>query len=275
MKRRGRRRAFTLMEILIGMAVLMVFMGIVYTIWSRMSGSGAVGIWREQTHRDFSRSMLRLRKAIEEASYPHGVTPAGSSTAENEGYFVTVGADGTDGCKLEHPHATGYRCRSFTATGADDQVLLVIYKSNAARKGISGIPDQKGKVQRIEFRLRGGEVVRGASSRLPAGSRVKNLVVGTSEEEYEIPDSYMSAGPDTPCITVDSAAYAPAAPDAFTPIQNHVSQVQICVPMSGAKTAPDEHPFIELAITCVEPHEGRTIITNELKAKPHTGVKFD
>lgn len=263
------------MEILVGMVVLLVFMGIIYTIWSRLSGSGAIGIWREQTHRDFRQSMLRIRKAIEEASYPHGVTPAGTSTAQHEGYFVTLPAGGADGCKLTPPHGTGYRCRTFTADATGEQPILIVYKSSVARKGISGLADQKGKVRRIEFRLVGGETIRGRNKRAEAGSHVKNLVVGTSEVEYEIPDSYMSAGPDSPCITVDSATYAPPEPTSFTPIQNHVGSVLICVKMDGAKTAPDEHPFVEFSMTCVEPGQGRTLITNELKARPHAGVKFE
>lgn len=271
--RSWQRLGTTLVEILIAVGVLSLFIGLLYTLMGQLSSSGSVGIWRENTSREIRTATMRIRKIVGEACYPHGVTPISNSTAKHEGYFVTVASGGESECDLETPHAGGYQCRNFRASGVgEEQVLMTCYHSTQARKGLSGFPDQKGKVTRYVLALRKGEAIRGRHKRAEAGDCVKDLCVGSAETEFDVDGDFLSKRPDEPCITTDTAAYVPGEPDEWKTLCRGVTAVQVCCAMSEAKSEPESSPFVEIRLTCIEPHEGKAMIRETVKIRPQTGV---
>ena len=266
----------TLVEILIAVGVMSLFVVLLYTLMGQLSSSGSVGIWRENTSRELRTATMRLRKVVGDTSYPHGVTPISNGTAKHEGYFVAIASGGDSSCSLEEPHSSGYQCRNFKAAGVgEEQVLLSCVHSTQARKGISGMPDQKGKVTRYVLALRAGENVRGRHRRAEAGDTVKDLCLGTAESEFDVDGDFLSKRPDEPCITTDSAAYLPGEPDEWKTLCHGVAAVQICAAMSEAQSEPESTPFVEICLTCIEPHEGKAMIRETIKVRPQTGVKME
>ena len=110
-KTRHQSFAFTLMEVVIGAAILSMLSVISWTLMSGWMGSSVVGIWRQHTNKALAIFSTNVRTDLSKASYPSSVTPEDTIVAYTEDYFITlVGEDpGSDLPDLDGEDWAGYK----------------------------------------------------------------------------------------------------------------------------------------------------------------------
>ncbi|MBI4862109.1 MAG: type II secretion system protein, partial [Candidatus Riflebacteria bacterium] len=138
-----RRRGFTLVEILVALAVLSIVIVGVYEILVGMFRSGTVTQWEQNLTTQFSNADTRLRSYLNGASYPVMLTPQGSvmlnkESAAGEAFFLAFpGSSGT--AEFEGGAVT------------ENQVFLSWFRCEAGQVGLEGLPDKEPKGAKIEL----------------------------------------------------------------------------------------------------------------------------
>lgn len=282
-----RRPAFTLVEVLIGSGVMLMVVGMLYTMMNRGSGAAVQGIWRGQTQKRLQTAAERLRKALEGASYPSVLMPEYNVLDKGEDHYIVVGP-GTDGQKRDleitadqdAADAAGegsYRAigpgRLGGADGTTGETQLVLAATNcvAARNRIAGLPDQQGKATHYYFWLANPQAVNG-------GERFGEVMeLRYAERVTEYSNASSIGGSVT--VAVDGHPLGDP-PGGGKILVSDVNSVRIRVldkeqnEVSGT-TDPDAAPFtIELAIRCVERTSGTAVLGKVITVRTNTGVRL-
>ena len=163
-----RNLAFTLIEIVIGMAILSMLSVIAWSIMSGWMGTSVVGIWRQHTNKALAIVSTSIRAHVNSASYPSSVTPEDTTVAYTEDYFITlIGEDpGTDIPDFDGEDWAGYKVVK-AGPGKDgdadsaEEVFLEIYSGSPGKARIPGFDETNVGLTKISYILKGRQAVVG------------------------------------------------------------------------------------------------------------------
>lgn len=268
-RRNGLCPGFTLIEIVIVIAVLSLFVILCWTLLSGWMGTSVVGIWRSTVSKELGTMSATLRLDMGKASYPSAVTPEDTLVADREEFFIKIlGSDAGD----EVPDWDGDEWDGFRVnkagpgrTGAFDaaeEPVLEIIQGTPGKARIPGFGDEPVKATKVTYFLKGGEGVRGAGKYCNA---VKNLWIRTESGTIDAE----TFDPDTAAFTYDGAR--------TRKLIQGVNCILMGVPtgsLSGDASEPTSSPAIKVKILVVEPQKGKTKLDVTVTGSGQTGVKF-
>lgn len=288
---RSRRRAFTLVELLIAFAVLVVFTYGVYTLLIRGAKGATAGIWRTTTSRQLEAGAERIRAALTAASFPAMVSPEFNLVDEGQDHFVVLGA-GTPGVERDteilQSQDEADPADSLSATyiaigagregGADgsgegDQLVFAASSCSPSQKRIPGLPEKDGIAKNFTFWLANHRpVLRG------------DRFAGTHDLMYAVDEQTYGTGD---VLTNGSTVSVPGHPLGAIPgggkvLIPDVNSVRLRVSYfdeasgkfvegTGAVT-PDLKPTLEMVIRCVDRDSGTAVIGKIIKVQTNTGI---
>lgn len=260
--------AFTLMEVVIGMALLSMLSVISWTLMSGWMGTSVVGIWRQHTNKSLALVSTSIRTSLGKSSYPSSVTPEDTVVAYSEDYFINLlGEDpGSDVPDLDGEDWSGYKVVK-AGPGKDgaadeaEEVFLEIYSGSPGKARIPGFDDSDVGLTKVSYLLKGGDSVRG-KERICKG--VKSLYIKTSSGSVAA-DGYVT---DT-AITL--------AEDNEKLLATDVNYVLMGVPescLSGDASPLTSQPAVKIKIFCVDHQKGKAKLSVTIDCSGGTGVKF-
>jgi prepilin-type N-terminal cleavage/methylation domain-containing protein len=255
MRRFATRRAFTLIEILITLALLTIMLVIAYDVMMRMFFSGTVTQWETNLTTEFTNADSRIRDYLNSSSYPSLLTPQGNAvlnhnppSAPNEGFLLAFPADSGD------PPT-----KPFDDMGTPNTVLRW-FKCEDGRMGIEGLPNQAPKATQITLKT------------VPKGK--------TRSKGIAIADLVMEEAPVTNLPTAFTGFVGFSAPAAGPgKDQRMVSDVRsITVKLFGRTPGALSLPVkdrvqVEIEIKCVEPAQANAERTRKITAEANVGAK--
>ena len=269
-RRDPRPPGFTLIEVIIAVAVFSVFCGLCWSLLSGWMGSSIVGVWRQTTNKQLSTLSASLRQNIDKASYPSCMTPESTIVAEKEEHFIKI-IDNDASSEL--PDWDGEEWNDFRVAmagpGKDgshdpaEKKILEIIQGSPGKSRIPGFTNAPVKATKITYFLKNGESVRGRGQY----SAVKNLWIrqetATIDSDDFDEDSTFSYGNPKQRKLVHgvNCILSGVAEDALAG-------------GSGDASAVTSTPPIKIKILCVEPHKGRSKLSVTVTAHGQTGVKF-
>lgn len=267
-----RSSAFTLVEILIGLAVLLLFVGIIWQLMSGWMRDTSIGIWREKSSQEVQRATARVRKELESASYPTANTPEAVVCANAESHFLVINPDGggaayTGGAAWDEENWTSheqYKAVLFgpgNGEGAEELVLLTMVKGTPGYARVPGFPDRPVMAERVRLLLTGKKPVFYKGEKGPYRF-VQKLVVEVTPgapadpESFKEDDEIAFSGEGTRRVLVEDV--------------NAV--IAWAENLEGEKTDPESYVPVGLKFLCVETGRGRATLTGRVLAEPKTGV---
>ena len=269
--RKNRRflSAFTLMEVVVGIAILSMLSIIAWSLLSGWMGTSIVGIWRATTNKALGIASTHLRNEISKASYPSAVTPEDTIVAYSEEYFTTLyGSDpGSDIPDYDGDEWEGYRV-SMVGPGRDgdgdsaEEPVIEVYQGLPGKARIPGFEESDVGLTKITYFLKGHDRVIGKGK---ICNGVKSLYV-RRETGSVTADGYTT---DT-AISLEGGSVKLLVSD--------VNCVMMGVPedaVSGDASDLTSAPAVKLKIFCVEHQKGKANISVTLNAAGQTGVKFE
>lgn len=265
-----RRRGFggfTLIEIVIVMAVLSLFCILAWQILSGWMGSGVTGIWRQTTNKELGTLAAQLRSDLGKGSYPAAVTPEDTVVAQTDEYFITImGSPDWTGPDSEGDPWDAMSVAAF-GPGADgaldtaEEPFLVISQSSPGKSRIPGFPDTPVEVVRVTYYLAGGAPVYGAGKVCKA---VKDLWIRTEKGQADA-----GSFTNTSSVSVGNGV--------TRRLVQGVNEVLVGVAtdsVSSGASDPTSSPTVKVRILCVEPAKGKTKLATVVTSQGQTGVKF-
>ena len=267
-----RRSAFTLMEILIGLAVLLLFVGIIWQLMSGWMRDTSIGIWRETCSQSVQRATARIRKEIESASYPTANTPETVVGANGEAHFLVVNPEGggtayTGGEAWdEETWAAKTKVKAVlfgpgTGGEAEETVILTLVKGTPGYARVPGFPDRPVTGERVRLLLTGKKVVRYKGDKGPYGF-VQDLVLETTP----------GAPSDTESFAEDAEIDFSGASKRQVLVEDVNAVIAWAENLDGEKTDAESYVPVGVKFLCVETGRGRATITGRVFAEPKTGV---
>lgn len=267
-KEKHRSLAFTLMEVVIGMAILSMLSVISWSLMSGWMGTSVVGIWRQHTNKSLAIVSTSLRTHISKASYPSSVTPEDTVVAYTEDYFITIFGDdtGTDLPDLDGEDWAGYKVVKAGpgkdgAADEEEKVFLEIYSGSPGKARIPGFDSSDVGLTKISYLLKGGDTVLGKGRIAKA---VKSLWVKT-EKGSVAADNYVT---DTD-ITL--------AQDSLKMLASDVNYVLLGCPetaLSGDASELTSQPAVKIKFFCIEHQKGKSKLSVTIDCGGGTGVRF-
>lgn len=291
-----RRRAFTLMELLIAFAVLVVVTFMLYQMLVKGTSGAVRGIWRTTTQRGLQNTSERVRKALEGASYPSVLTPEFNQVDEKEPHFVVVGkgkgpVDRDLEITTEQDQSSGGGGGAYFALGpgrqdgSDAQTgdrLLILAATNCspAQHRIAGLEDKAGVAKHHWFWLqdekpvlRGGKFA-GAMSLMYAESESQAYGAddAASIADVSVPGHPLGDPPDRGKVLV-SDVNSVRIRVSFVKDDGTVEEVADSVSLTDASGRPVK-PTIEIGIRCVDRDSGLAVMGKTITVQPNVGVKW-
>ena len=269
--RAGRKAAFgfTLIEIVIGLAILVMLSMIAWQILSGWIGTSVIGIWRQHTNKALGLVSTRIRSEVGKTSYPSSVTPEDTVVAFTEDYFITLygedpgsGFVDFDGDSWEDYRVVRGGPGKDGALDTAEEILFELYQGSPGKARIPGFTDSDVALKKITFYLKSGDRIVGKGKRAQA---VKSLFMRT-ESGSVISDGYTT---DTN-IDLGDAVEKQLASD--------VNCVLMGVPtssISGDASDLTSAPTVKIKVICVEHQKGKSFLSVTINAGGQTGVKFD
>lgn len=247
-----RRRAFTLVEVLITLALLSVLLVIAYEIMTKMFSSGTVTQWESVLTNQFSNADSRIRDFLNASSYPSLLTPQGNAVLN----FDPDKPPALDGFLLTFPDASG--SKTFTDITAKTG-LLRWYRCEDGRLGIEGLPNQPTKARQITLVA------------IPAGkTRAKNITIfDLAMEEAEV----TNFPTDFNAFRTFNTPNAGAA--STTKMVGDCREITLkLLTRKGAISLPEKDRVqVEIDIKCVEPSSGNAERSRKITAEANVGAK--
>ncbi len=262
-----RRRAFTLVEILVGCALLGLFMVVVYMMFRDTTRNFNTRGWRMGAQPKLRNVLNLLRRKLEAASYPSRMTPQSVVVDESEEYMCRVApSTAPGGGGDEEGSLAVFRYGAAEGGGRPEDVdFLVFYCCKPGRCGFpagEGEEDTPVVCERVTLSLRDAYEIKGAKG---ARRWLQKLVMNV--ERGEIPADSYSRGDSFSFSRVDGY------PRVLCEDVNEVI-LRVSSPVSdysGAEDAMEGRPM-ELRIRLVCPYQGQVNITDRLKAIPGAGI---
>jgi prepilin-type N-terminal cleavage/methylation domain-containing protein len=297
MKSRRQRPGFTLVEIIISLAVMLVLTYGVYSMLIQGTKTATQGIWRTTTGRRLQVGVERLRKALTAASFPAMVTPEFNLIDSDARHYIVLGKGaGPVGRDLEITEAQDQADQDSTSGaeyyalgagregGADEngeaaQFVLAASSCTPSQKRLPGLPEQDGQAQTTVFWLSNARpVLRGGLF-----VAVQDLMYATNKVAYGTGD-VLTTG-NTIAVTGHPLGAIPANGKILIPDVNSVRiRVTYFDPAANAgagafvestdPVSPDKKPTLELGIRCVDPDSGKAVLSKLLKVQCNAGLKF-
>lgn len=247
----AKRRGFTLVEILITLALLSIMLVIAYDVMSRMLFSGTVTQWETTLTTDFTNADSRIRDYLNASSYPSLLTPQGNAVlnynppaSTNDKFMLQFPSSGAD--------------KSFDDMGSA-QTIMRWYRCEDGRNGIEGVPNQPPRAKEITLKT------------VPKGrTKQKNIAIADlvmEEKPFRLPE------------TVDQFLAGSLQPDGNATTSRMVSDVEgislkLFSRASGTLTLPlKDRVQVEIEIRCVEPVQGNAKRTRKITAEANVGAK--
>lgn len=293
MFRRSSRRGFTLVEMLIAFAVMVVLTYGLYKMLVSGAKTATAGIWRSTTNRRLEAGAQRIRQSLESASFPAMVSPEFNRVDETADHFIVLGA-GKDGVSRDveilagqdeadqdstssatYRAIGGGRTDDSDSTGDGDQLVLAASSCSPAQKRIPGLPEKDGVAKNVTFWLANyREVLRGGRFQ-----GTHDLMYAVEEQTYGSGD-VLTSGP-TISVPGHPLGTIPSGGKVLIPDVNSVRlRVSYFDESSGAfaegsgSVAPDLKPTLEVVIRCVDRDGGKAVIGKIIKVQTNTGVTF-
>ena len=263
---RGKSPGFTLVEIVIVIAVLSLFCILCWGLLSGWMGTSVTGIWRQNANKELGTLSAGLRLDLSKASYPSAVTPEDTVVAAKEDHFIHLkGAeaelpdwDKDDWTDFKVVMAGPGKAGAFSAA---EETVLEIIQGTPGKTRIPGFPDSPVKATKITYFLKGGESIRGKGKYCQA---VKNL--WRREESGTV---------EADSFTVDSTfSYGDGRTRKLIQGVNCVLMGVSNSSLSGDKSEVTSSPAVKIKVLCVEPHKGKAKLSVTVTANGQTGVKF-
>lgn len=247
------RRAFTLVELLITLALLSVLLIIAYEIMTKMFASGTVTQWESVLTNQFTNADSRVRDFLNASSYPSLLTPQGNAVLN----FDPDKGQNNQAFLLGFPDASGNKTFTDITTKTN---LLRWYRCEDGRSGIEGLPNQPPKALQITLVA------------IPAGkTRAKNITIfDLAMEEAPVNN-----------LPTDFSAFVgfsgPAAGQASTTkMVNDCREISLKLLQrnSGAVALPvKDRVQVEIEIKCVEPSGANAERSRKITAEANVGAK--
>lgn len=260
-----KRAGFTLIEILVGFAILVVFFVGVFTIVSKFSKAGTVGQWRSVANAQIRKSQVRIRQNIEGASYPMLITPQSNAQAVIPDHYVIINPEGSgaaDDNSTEVVRVFGPGEETLEPGNSDD-VILQLIRSKPGREGLgnSGVlVDKPVEATQVKLVLRDHREIYGGKYKWCRNLYLLENFKSLAPAGFDAASPFDFAGGKSSQIR----------------LANNVNEVRIAVPtdsLPGGTSSPDP-ALIEIQIRCVEPSEGKSEVISRIRAFPNAGVEL-
>jgi len=268
-RRRSLCPGFTLIEIVIVIAVLSLFVILAWTLLSGWMGSGVTSIWRQTCSRELGTLSSTLRQDLSKASYPSAVTPENTFIASREEFFIKIlGEDAGDEVPDWDADAwTDFKVNKVGpgkagAVDPAEEPVLEIIQGTPGKARIPGFAAEKVKATRVTYFLKDGARVFGKAKYCNA---VKDLWVRQESGELGAEDF----DPDAASFT-----FANARTRKMVQGVNCILMGVSNGSLSGDASEPTSSPAVKMKILCVEPSDGKAKISVTVTAGGQTGVKF-
>ena len=253
-----RRRAFTLVEVLITLALLVILLGIAYEIMTKMFASGTVTQWESVLTTQFTNADSRLRDFLNASSYPSLLTPQGNAVLNFDPDKVPPITN--TAFLLGFPEGSGSPPTKTFSDITASTPLLRWYRCEDGRAGIEGLPNQPPKALQITL--------------------VANPVGKTKAHNITIFDLAMEEAPVTNLPATFDAFVGFSSPSVGA--KSTTRMVGDCREITlklfsrnaGALTLPvKDRVQVEVEIKCVEPSAGNAERSRKITAEANVGAK--
>lgn len=249
-----KRRAFTLVEILITLALLSVLLVIAYEIMTKMFASGTVTQWESVLTTQFTNADSRMRDFLNASSYPSLLTPQGNAVLN----FDPDKGLNNQAFLLGFPDGSG--SKTFSDITAKTTILKW-YRCEDGRAGIEGLPNQPPKALQISLIAN------------PAGkTRSKNITIF---------DLFMEEAPVTNLPATFDAFVGFSAPAAGAGSSTKMvgDCREITLKLLARTPGPVSLPVkdrvqVEIEIKCVEPSAANAERSRKITAEANVGAKI-
>ena len=137
-----RRRAFTLIEVLIAFSLFTMVSVIIYKVLIQAGRSGTVAAWEGDMMTRLNNMDELFRKFIDSASYPSIVSPQGTVLLNSEAYDIQLGS-GVNG-----------QGEAVFEPDAEGKVILTWYRCKQGFDGVPGFQDRPTTGSKVELIFR-------------------------------------------------------------------------------------------------------------------------
>lgn len=273
-----RSEAFTIVEVLVSMAIMTVALLAIYQIWNYLTGGSTTEIWATEINAKLTQADTRVREYVARAGRPAYSTPQGylepTNDTSKEPYLVKFpSAGGTD-------DAGPPPGRIYTASGAegvgdgDGTVVASFYRVKPGSIGVEGKPNTGVEWSFIRLLLRRGH------KSIKSGTNLADLAM----EERPMPTT---AAPSLANIagiqsSLDGAPPAPTGAYLYRILATDVGKVKVWaqtkdpttnqfvpVPLGQRRLTAC---IVSIEVDCVEPFLGRRTVFRKFEADAHVGV---
>jgi type II secretory pathway pseudopilin PulG len=236
------RRGFTLIEIIIGAMVLILFFGSAYRIFIAGSKSSEKARWINQSVSQLRNTCNQVQMLLKQTSYPStlqadAVKEAGTNAAQAPRWYVKVFPEGT--------------ITSESIGEGGKKKLLEFYVCHSEQ------PGKKGKIVRYQFWLEVKKI---------AFATVGELFMHENTTEFQLLPSGKNAS--------DSAAAIPEPTDTENLRKLRLAEDITTVTFTVGGSLPAEEPIpLKISLGARNPMDPNTHKENETMATPNVGIR--
>ena len=259
MQPRLTRSGFTLIEILIALAILSLLLISVYEIMTNMIRSGSVTQWESVLTTEFNNADSRFRDFLNASSYPSLLTPQGNAVLKvqadgspNPGFLLGFSAD----------IGTEVVVENSGSAASGEQKFLSWYRCVEGRQGVESLADQPTKCTKINL-----------VARFKGKTRANNQ----SLFDLYMDESDLGAFPTDFTAFMSTTAAPGAGAARSTKMVGDVHQIKTkLLPPQGTgtgTTTKKDRVQVELQIICVEPSQGNAVRSRTIAAEANVGSK--